>query len=193
MLLLEIEMPRTRRHHRNESSGVKLPKIPIRETYLYGLIDRKDFEELGTIIGFARERISLGDRVVQAFKKTRSGSDDRVKLRMDTAIEKAEEDMIRKAIKKFPNTVSIYNATYRVQTSLSMFAHYVECEIKGIAVSKKEEPAAAPAAAENKKESTAAAAAAAENKKESTAAAENKKESVASNNKKTRKHSNRRH
>jgi hypothetical protein len=87
---------------------------------------------------------------------------------MDTAIQKAEEDMIRKAIKKFPNTVSIYNATYRVQTSLSRFAHYVECEIKGIAVSKKEHPADAPAAAENKKESAAA------------------------NNKKTRKHSNRR-
>lgn len=136
-----------------------------------GLVDRTNYEELGTIIGFARERISLADRVVHAFKKTRSGSDDRVKLRMDTAIQKAEEDMIRKAIKKFPNIVSIYNATYRVQTSLSRFAHYVECEIKGIAVSKKEESAAA-AAAENKKESAPAA---------------------ATNNKKTRKHSNRRH
>ena len=110
--------------------------LPILTTRLWAIPADQKYEELGTIIGYDKERISYLRRLGDSFMSFFGGSDGLIRKKVDNCIDRAKADMRAKAIKEFGSDVThIYQADFTM-SSYAEYRDYLECRIEGIAIKK---------------------------------------------------------
>jgi hypothetical protein len=110
--------------------------IPILTARLTSIPENEKYEELGTVIGYDRERISFLRRLGDSFMSFFGGSDGLIRKKVNDCIDNAKKDIRKKAVAEFGSDVThIYQAEFNMSTFSSIW-DYLECQIQGVAVKK---------------------------------------------------------